>query len=70
MILYGEVIRLEPAEGFGFIRDDGGMDWFFVAGDVRGGAFGSIWVGERVGFVCETTPTGPRAADVHHEVLD
>ena len=67
---YGNIIRIEPDLGFGFIRDDGGMDWFFVAGDVRGGQFGTIWLNERVGSTLEATPTGPRAADIHHEQLD
>ena len=67
---YGNITRLDPERGFGFIRDDGGMDWFFVAGDVRGGRFENIWVGERVGFTSEATPQGPRAADIHHEQLD
>jgi cold shock CspA family protein len=67
---YGNIIRIEAERGFGFIRDDGGLDWFFVADDVRGGRFENIWVGERVGFTLEATPKGPRAADVHHEQLD
>ena len=67
---YGNIIRIEAASGFGFIRDDSGLDWFFVADDVRGGRLDSIWVGERVGFASEATPGGPRAADVHHEQLD
>ncbi len=66
---YGSIIRLEPERGFGFIRDDGGMDWFFVASDVRGG-MESVWVGERVSFTPEATRTGPRAADIHLEQLD
>ena len=67
---YGNVIRIEPDHGFGFIRDDGGMDWFFVAEDVRGGGIEIVWVGERVGFTPEATRTGPRASDIHHEQLD
>ena len=67
---YGSIVRIEAKQGFGFIRDDGGMDWFFVADDVRGGRFENIWVGERVGFTPEATPKGPRAADIHHEQLD
>lgn len=70
MTLYGDIIRLEPAAEFGFIRDDGGMDWFFVAENVRGGRLDRVWVGERVGFVAESTPSGPRAADIHHEQRD
>jgi cold shock CspA family protein len=67
---YGRIVRIEPEHGFGFIRDDGGMDWFFVAGDVRGGRLESVWVGERVGFTQAATPAGPRAADIHQEQLD
>lgn len=67
---YGNVTRIEAAQGFGFIVDDSGLDWFFLARDVRGGRLEHIWVGERVGFTPEATPTGPRAADVHHEQLD
>ncbi|MCC7124145.1 MAG: cold shock domain-containing protein [Acidobacteria bacterium] len=69
-ILYGSITRLEPGHGFGFIKDDGGMDWFFVREDVRGERFENIWIGERVGFVIEKTKSGPRAADVHHEQVD
>jgi cold shock CspA family protein len=67
---YGNITRIESRHGFGFIVDDSGMDWFFVAGDVRDGRFDSIWVGERVGFTPEATKSGPRAADIHHEQLD
>ena len=67
---YGNIVRVEPERGFGFIRDDGGMDWFFVADDLRGDSFDSIWLDERVGFTPEATPKGPRAADIHHEQLD
>jgi cold shock CspA family protein len=67
---YGNITRLDPSHGFGFIEDDGGMDWFFVEENVRGGRFHNIWVGERVGFTPEATKSGPRAADIHHEQLD
>jgi cold shock CspA family protein len=67
---YGNIIRLEDERGFGFIRDDGGMDWFFLADDVRDGRFDGIWVGERVGFAIIETTSGPRAGDIHHEQLD
>jgi cold shock CspA family protein len=67
MAIHGEVVRLEPALGFGFIRDDQRDDWFFVAAGVRGGRFDRLWVGERVAFAQEWTPGGPRAADIRHE---
>jgi cold shock CspA family protein len=67
---YGNITRLVSERGFGFIVDDGGMDWFFVRDGVRDGRFDGIRVGERVGFTAESTSTGPRAADIHLERLD
>jgi len=64
---YGTITRLVPEHGFGFIVDDSGLDWFFVAGGVRGGSLDNVWLGERVAFVSEWTPRGPRAADVHFD---
>lgn len=67
MIIHGEVVRLEPAPGFGFIRDDQFGDWFFVDAGVRTGGLAALWIGARVGFTHERTPNGPRATDIHHE---
>ena len=67
MVIYGEILRLEPALGFGFIRDDHDGDWFFVADGVRRGGSTDLWVGERVAFSQEWTARGPRATDIHHE---
>jgi cold shock CspA family protein len=67
MTIHGAVVRLEPAYGFGFIRDDCDGDWFFVDGGVRAGGLASLWLGERVGFVMESTAQGPRATDIHPE---
>ena len=58
---YGHISRLVPAHGFGFLVDDHGLEWFFVAEDVRGGSFDEIWPDERVGFSEEWTVNGPRA---------
>ncbi len=66
---YGSITRIERAHGYGFIVDDGGMDWFFVNENVRGG-LDAVWEGERVAFAAESTTSGPRAVDVHHEQLD
>lgn len=65
MILHGEIVRLEPALGFGFLRDDTGGDWFFVTAGLRGGRFDQVWLGERIGFTQEWTAQGPRATDIH-----
>lgn len=63
----GEVVRIEPALGFGFIRDDRDGDWFFVAAGVRQGGLDGLRVGERVAFSQEWTVNGPRATDIHRE---
>ena len=70
MVNYGTVLRIEAREGFGFIRDDSQLDWFFVRDGVRDPGFEALWVGERVGFSKEATRSGPRAVDIHHEQLD
>lgn len=70
MTIHGEVVRLEPAHGFGFILDDRQGEWFFVASGVRAGGLDALWVGERVGFAQERTPNGPRAVDIHHESVE
>ena len=70
MIIHGAVARLEPAHGFGFIRDDQQGESFFVTSGVRAGGMASLWVGERVGFSQERTASGPRAVDIHHESVE
>jgi cold shock CspA family protein len=67
---YGHISRLVPQHGFGFLIDDGGMEWFFVAEGVRGGTLDAMWLDERVGFAAEWTAKGPRAVDIHFEQLD
>ena len=68
-IRYGHITRLVPEHGYGFLNDDVGMEWFFVADGVRGG-LDQIWIDERVGFAAEWTVKGPRAVDIHFEQLD
>lgn len=67
---YGTIIRLVPEHGFGFIRDDSHLDWFFVREGAREPGFDRLWTGMRVAFAMEWTPSGPRATDIHHEQLD
>ncbi len=67
MTIHGDVVRLEPSHGFGFIRDDQHGEWFFVEAGVRTGGMAALWTGARVGFTSEHTPSGPRATDIHHE---
>jgi cold shock CspA family protein len=68
--MYGNITRLEPRYGYGFLVDDAGLDWFFVRESVRDPGFDKLWIHERVGFAEEWTPTGPRAVDIHFEQLD
>ena len=67
---YGQITRLEPAHGYGFLVDDAGMDWFFVRDGVRESGFDALWIEERVGFSPEWTSHGPRANDIHFEQED
>jgi cold shock CspA family protein len=67
---HGQITRLVPEHGFGFLTDDAGLDWFFVREGVRGADFGVIWIDERVTFSSEWTPKGPRATDIHFEMSD
>ena len=61
---HGQVKRIEPEFGFGWIVDDAGMDWFFVREGVRGGAMDELARDDRVTFSYEWTPKGPRASDI------
>lgn len=61
---HGQITRLEPGHGFGWLVDDAGMDWFFVRDGVRGRRFERLALGERVIFDAESTPKGPRATDI------
>lgn len=68
MRIHGEVVRLDPARGFGFLRDAGNGDWFFVAAGVRGGPE-TLRVGAHVTFEYEATFQGPRATDIAIESI-
>ncbi len=56
----GTIKRLVRDRGFGFIRDEGGQEWFFHRSGVQG-SFDSLAEGQRVAFDEETSPKGPRA---------
>jgi cold shock CspA family protein len=63
----GQITRLEPQLGFGFLIDDSGMDWFFVREDVGEGGLERLQAGDRVVFTYKWTPKGPRAGDIRRE---
>ena len=63
----GTVKRLVRDRGFGFIRDDGGQEWFFHRSAVQEGGFDPLAEGQRVIFDEEPSPKGPRAGNVRLE---
>ena len=61
---HGTIARLLIDKGFGFIRDENGVEHFFHRSAIRGAVFELLREGPRVEFVNEDSPKGPRAADV------
>ena len=62
----GTIKRLVRDRGFGFIKDEGGREWFFHRSAVQGN-FDELAEGRRVAFDEEDSPKGPRAANVRAE---
>ena len=60
----GTIARLLIDKGFGFIRDEGGVDHFFHRSSVRGAVFELLREGQRVEFTTEESTKGPRAGEV------
>ena len=57
----GTIARLLIDKGFGFIRDEGGIEHFFHRSAVRGAVFELLREGQRVEFNAEDSGKGPRA---------
>ena len=53
----GTIKRLVRDRGFGFIRDEGGQEWFFHRSSVQGN-FDQFTEGQRVSFDEEPSPKG------------
>jgi CspA family cold shock protein len=51
-------------QGFGFIQDDKGTQYFFHRSAVRGNVWASLTLRQPVSFVVRSNPKGPRAEDV------
>ena len=64
----GTIKRLVRDRGFGFIRDDGGQEWFFHRSSVQG-SFDELNEGQRVSFDEEPSAKGPRAGNVRSDEL-
>ena len=60
----GTIARLLIDKGFGFIRDETGVEHFFHRSAVRGAVFELLREGQRVEFNAEDSGKGPRAGDV------
>jgi CspA family cold shock protein len=60
----GTIARLLIDKGFGFIRDEGGIEHFFHRSSVRGAVFELLREGQRVEFTSEDSGKGPRAGEV------
>jgi CspA family cold shock protein len=60
----GTIKRLVRDRGFGFIRDDGGQEWFFHRSSVTSGQFEQLNEGQRVSFDEEPSAKGPRAGNI------
>jgi CspA family cold shock protein len=62
----GTIKRIVRDRGFGFIRDEGGQEWFFHRSSVQGN-FDELNEGQRVSFDEEPSAKGPRAGNVRSE---
>ncbi len=60
----GTIARLLIDKGFGFIRDEAGVEHFFHRSAVRGGVFELLREGQRADFTVEESTKGPRAGEV------
>ncbi len=60
----GTIARLLIDKGFGFIRDETGIEHFFHRSAVRGAVFELLREGQRVEFTQEESQKGPRAGEV------
>lgn len=60
----GTIARLLIDKGFGFIRDESGIEHFFHRSAVRQAVFELLREGQRVEFTTEESTKGPRAGDV------
>lgn len=64
----GTIKRLVRDRGFGFIRDDGGQEWFFHRTAVKAASFDELNEGQRVSFDEEPSSKGPRAGNIRADV--
>lgn len=62
--LHGEVVRLNAAEGFGFIRTPDGDEYYFGSDNLTSGRMEQLEVGTAVQFITDPAAQGPQAKRV------
>ena len=60
----GTIRTIRIDKGFGFIKDDGGKDYFFHQSAIYGEGLDSLREGDSVEFDVGQGPKGPRAENV------
>jgi CspA family cold shock protein len=60
----GKIATLRVDKGFGFIKDDGGQEYFFHQSAIYGEGMADLRVGDSVEFTVSQGPKGPRAENV------
>jgi CspA family cold shock protein len=60
----GTIARLLIDKGFGFIRDEGGIEHFFHRSAVRGAVFELLREAQRVDITPQDSGKAPRAAEL------
>ena len=60
----GTIKTLRAEKGFGFIKDDGGKQYFFHQSAIYGEGIADLREGDGVEFDVADSPKGPRAANV------
>ncbi len=60
----GTISKLRVDKGFGFIKDDGGKEYFFHQSVVYGEGLDNLREGDSVDFEVGEGPKGPRAESV------
>ena len=60
----GTIAKLRSDKGFGFIKDDGGQEYFFHQSAIYGEGMDALREGDGVEFEVSQSPKGPRAEKV------